>query len=317
MKLIYSLFFVCFIHSLQAQILFTFEGTEIEQDSFLNGSDESGGFAFLNFFLPNDYNTEFMSWSGWALTNDTDNTTPGFSNQYSSIVGSGHNNSSNYATTFVNGQTTIDMTVTTPFTDIIGGFQISNSTYAYLSMLEGDAFAKKFGGETGNDPDFFLLTIKGIYQGEEKPDSVNFYLADYRFEDNAMDYILDEWESVNIEILGVVDQLVFTLSSSDVGQFGMNTPAYFCIDDLQLEFTSGNDEIVSVTPLLISPNPTTHGLTLKSDHALDQVEIYNMQGIKLNTLVGNDIKKVDVSGLSPGSYFLKTSLNQITRFIKI
>ncbi len=317
MKLLYVLLFVGTLNSLQAQFLFTFEGTEIEQDSFLNGSDGSGGFGFLNFFLPNEYNTEFMSWSGWALTNDTDNTTPGFSNQYSSIAGSGHNNSSNYATTFVSGQTTIDMTVTTPFTDIIGSFQISNSTYAYLSMLEGDAFAKKFGGETGNDPDFFLLTIKGIYDGQEKPDSVNFYLADYRFEDNTMDYILDDWESVNIEVLGIVDQLVFTLSSSDVGQFGMNTPAYFCIDDLQFEFASGNDEIASITELTISPNPTANRLTLKSEQSLDQVEIYNMHGIKLNTIIRNDIKNIDVSALSPGSYFLKTSINQIKRFVKI
>ncbi|MEZ4953573.1 MAG: DUF4465 domain-containing protein [Saprospiraceae bacterium] len=34
-------------------------------------------------------------------------------------------------------------------------------------------------------------------------------------------------------LLGHVDSL-FTLSSSDAGVFGMNTPAYFCLDNLTL-----------------------------------------------------------------------------------
>jgi hypothetical protein len=34
-------------------------------------------------------------------------------------------------------------------------------TYAALSMRDGDGFAKQFGGASGDDPDYFLLTITG------------------------------------------------------------------------------------------------------------------------------------------------------------
>jgi len=62
------------------------------------------------------------------------------------------------------------------------------------------------------------------------PDSVNFYLADYRFADNDSDYIVNSWKYVDLSTLGGVDTYEFDLSSSDTGAFGMNTPAYFCMD---------------------------------------------------------------------------------------
>lgn len=116
--------------------------------------------------------------------------------------------------------------------DTLLGLTVTNATYAALSMLNGDAFAKKFGGETGNDPDYFLLTVYGYSGGNKKADSVNFYLADYRFADNSLDYIVKSFANVNTAVLGLIDSAEFTLTSSDVGQFGMNTPAFFCVDDV-------------------------------------------------------------------------------------
>jgi hypothetical protein len=37
------------------------------------------------------------------------------------------------------------------------GVYVTNTTYAYNSMRDGDMFAKKFGGPTGNDPDWYKL----------------------------------------------------------------------------------------------------------------------------------------------------------------
>ena len=39
--------------------------------------------------------------------------------------------------------------------------QLTNTTYTALSMLNGDSFSKKFGGSTGNDPDYLRLIIQG------------------------------------------------------------------------------------------------------------------------------------------------------------
>ena len=58
------------------------------------------------------------------------------------------------------------------------------------------------------------------------------YLADFTAEAAEEDYILDAWTWVDLSSLGEVSGLQFTLSSSDNGEYGMNTPAYFAIDDI-------------------------------------------------------------------------------------
>jgi hypothetical protein len=61
---------------------------------------------------------------------------------------------------------------------------------------------------------------------------VDAYLADFRVSDNSQDYVVDDWTFVDLGTLGTVDSLSFELSSSDTGDFGMNTPAYFALDNL-------------------------------------------------------------------------------------
>ena len=99
-------------------------------------------------------------------------------------------------------------------------------------MLNGDSFAKKFGGPAGDDEDWFLLTITGKDVAGTVTGVVDFYLADYRFADNNLDYIVDTWDSIDLSSLGAVKTLELTLNSSDVGAYGMNTPASFAMDSL-------------------------------------------------------------------------------------
>jgi hypothetical protein len=113
---------------------------------------------------------------------------------------------------------------------IVDGLYVTNNNYAYYSMLNGDAYAKKFGGVSGDEADWFLLTITGKDAGETEVGSVEFYLADYRFADNGQDYIVNTWEYVDLMGLGMVNSLEFSLSSSDMGSYGMNTPGYFAMD---------------------------------------------------------------------------------------
>ena len=80
----------------------------------------------------------------------------------------------------------------------------------------------------------FLLTITGL-DGDGKPlGAVEVYLADYRFEDNALDTLVDRWTEVDLSALSSSRSLSFGLDSTDVGPFGMNTPAYFAVDNLHL-----------------------------------------------------------------------------------
>lgn len=216
-------------HSAQAQIA-TFDDLILPPESYWNGSDGSGGFTSGGARFSNNYNAAWASWDGFSYSNITDTTTQGLAAQYNSIAGSGQGGSANYAVAYVGWGAPPMMTLETP--SVVGGLYVTNSSYAYYSMLNGDAFARKFGGQSGNDPDWFVLTITGKDAAGAATGAVKFYLADYRSADNHNDYIVKKWEYVDLTSLGQVKSLVFTLSSSDVGDWGMNTPASFAVDTI-------------------------------------------------------------------------------------
>jgi hypothetical protein len=208
----------------------TFDDLTLSAESYWNGSDGSGGFVSGGVHFSNNYDADWGSWDGFAYSNLTDTTTMGFSAQYNAVAGSGQGGSANYAVCYAGWTTPPAMMLPEP--GFIDGLYVTTSNYAYYSMLNGDAFAKKFGGETGDDPDFFLLTINGKDADGYTVGTVDFYLADYRFEDNGEDYIVSTWQFVDLTSLGEVMSLEFAFSSSDVGDFGMNTPAYIAIDTI-------------------------------------------------------------------------------------
>ena len=214
---------------LQAQIS-TFDDLKLDSaNAYWNGSDTTGGFRSGSVYFYNDYNLSYQSWSGFAYSNVKNDTTPGYANQYAAITGSGVFHSSKYSVVYAYSPASLKLKGALAG-KILKGMYVTNSTYAALSMKNGDAYAKKFGGSDGNDPDWFRLTVKGYDKGKYT-DSVNFYLADYRFKDNDSDYIVKTWKWVDLQKLGAVDSLTFVLHSSDTGKYGMNTPAYFCMDN--------------------------------------------------------------------------------------
>jgi len=204
-----------------------FDDLNLVPESYWNGSDQSGGFASGSVYFKNNYDSTYGSWDGFAYSNITDTASSGWAAQYNAITGAGQDGSANYGIGYI-GWVELPV-ITLDVADIVDGLYVTNNNYAYYSMLNGDAFAKKFGG-SGNDEDWFLLTITGKDVGGEATGTVDFYLADYRFADNGEDYIVNTWEYVDLSSLGVVKNLEFNLSSSDMGFFGMNTPAYFTLD---------------------------------------------------------------------------------------
>ncbi|HMQ46616.1 MAG TPA: DUF4465 domain-containing protein [Saprospiraceae bacterium] len=260
MKLLFLLFSLMpFL--IQAQTKADFENIPLANNSFLNDAGGTGLFESGHIALPNDYNADFDFWSGWAISSVTDNETPGFLNQYSAIAGGGAEGTANYALTYAFDPVVIRLE-NEAAGGAVEGVYITNSTYAYFSMLEGDGFAKKFGGETGNDPDFFLLQIQKYEDGQLHPETISFYLADYRFENNGADYIVDEWTYIDLSPLGNMDSLSFSLSSSDVGIFGMNTPAYFCLDQLITLDMPSADTYQNKPSWQYYPNPASNFLIL-------------------------------------------------------
>jgi uncharacterized protein DUF4465 len=193
------------------------------ESAYVAGADSSfvsGGVTFNQ-----DWNETFNCCaSGWFYSNYTDTTTPGFSNQYSAITGGGVNGSSNYGVANLG-----DATINFNSSSSVSGAYITNTTYSYLAVQNGDDGAGFVKGPFDNS-DFFTLTITGYDATSTATGSVDVQLWD------ALSLqALDSWLWVDLLGLGVVDSLGFSLSSSDTGSFGMNTPAYFALDDLTVQ----------------------------------------------------------------------------------
>ena len=105
---------------------------------------------------------------------------------------------------------------------------VTNATYTALSVQNGDGFAKPF-----QPGDTLKLTIVGYSANQIVTGTQTFVLADYPVGGNLS--VVSQWTSVDLSSFGSdTAQLSFGLASSDVGNYGMNTPAYFAVDALTL-----------------------------------------------------------------------------------
>lgn len=212
----------------------TFEDLSLSPNSFYNGgpATNNAGWTSGGAGFGNSYNSSFGGfWNGFSYSNVNDTTTAGFGNQYAAYTGSGLGGAGNYAVAYSGSSAFINLPSGTSAQSVY----LTNTTYAALSMLNGDMFAKKFGGLTGNDPDFFDVTITGyggLGASGLATGSVTFRLADYTFSDNSLDYIRDTWGLVDLTPVGSAVSLGFTWSSSDMSGSFVNTPTYVALDNL-------------------------------------------------------------------------------------
>jgi len=281
--------------------------------------DTSGGYTFWNYF---------------AYSNETDSVTSGYSNQYSAKTAAGYAGSAEYAVAYCSNPVTYTNTMNlnlrgTAIGHPVKGFYLTNSTYAYNSIAAG--YPVEYPARKFHNGDWFKLTIYGYSGGALKPDSVSTYLADFLFPDPSMNYILNTWQWVDLLPLGNVDSLQFSLSSTDNGSFGMNTPAYFCIDNFTTYETDTMPD-TTVSHLAVSnsgqslvakvyPNPVINTLYVDlTGNTVQQLSVMDMEGnmINSNSVAGNHIE-INTATLSAGTYLLQLSGNgksASTKFVK-
>lgn len=271
-------------------------GSHIFREEYISGS----GYFPSSFSVSPSYNY----WnSGFAISNSNDSTTQGFTNLYSAANGKGYNKSTNYAVS--NGNNTLITAQGKGVADagiIAKGIWINNAAYPYFSMLNGDGFAKKFGGKSGDEADYFRVIIRGYLRNSKTTDSVIFYLADYRNSDNSKDYILKDWTYADLSKFRYVDSISFTLESTDVGQFGMNTPAFFCIDNFEYDVITGVKETSKSNMFSVYPNPSSNTINIDYNERFSTVNIINIQG---KMVLQSKQKTIDINSLENGIYVIQ------------
>ena len=100
---------------------------------------------------------------------------------------------------------------------------MTNSAWGYYAMKNGSAFNKQFA-----DGDKCTLHIYGV-RGSVISGKVEVSLADGA-------NILNTWKRVDLDPLGDdVDMIYFQITSTDTGAWGMNNPAFFCLDNLKVD----------------------------------------------------------------------------------
>jgi hypothetical protein len=239
-------------------------GMDAYGDPTLNGTFGSGSPAvqFSNSYVPS-----FGSWSGFAVSNVNDTTDPGIANQYAAITGVGAGTGvggkpDNYGVAYgyldqtANAIQSFNFDPTNPTQlamlphfqlpagSSISSMQVTNTTYSALSMEFGDTFAKQFG-----PGDFFKLTAYGTdAAGHVLSATPSIYLANFLTGNGGG--IVTSWENFNLSALSGAKTVYFNLSSSDVGQFGMNTPGTFAFDNIVLNSAAVPEPATLVLALL-------------------------------------------------------------------
>lgn len=213
-----------------------FSDLTLPAQSFYNGgpATNTAGWSSGGVRFGNSYTADWGGyWDGFVYSNVADATTAGFGNQYAAYSGGGVGGSGIYAVVYAGSSAFFDL----PAGYVAQSVALTNTTYTALDMLNGSGFSKKFGGASGADPDFLDVVLTG-YAGlggaGATTGSVTFRLADYTFADGASDYIVSAWSTVDLSPLGSAASVRFSWLGSDVGMFGLNTPAYVALDNLAL-----------------------------------------------------------------------------------
>ena len=295
----------------------TFDDVALNANGIWTGANEnnemfSGGWLFTNTYWP-----EYSAWGGFTASNHTDMTQTGLSAQYTAAAGSGYDGSTQYGVAYVMGYgVPTDVYAADGQEHTVTGFYVTNNLWAYQSIMEGDYSSTPFGGTTGDDPDWLKLTATGKNANGITVGTAEFYLADYRFTNNEEDYVVDTWEWFDLSPLGAVHTISFELSSTKNNEYGMLTPAYFCIDDFNGIAPDDGLEESDIVTIPVYPNPA-HDIVFvgaNNDSPVQQIELYDITGQLIFTSTETEI---NVSTLPKGVYFISISIENQTFIEKI
>lgn len=218
-----------------------FSASGVNFNAVKSGSQLAGGFCLSNRSLrsfvwrDDEVSVDSMRYSVWTPRPNT---------------------TGNYVVGHVNGD---DAFFTLDRPSVIEYVLVANTTWSFLAMTYGDTYDKD--GEPVANPnvpskpmgiwhsyvpggvkkfgenDYLTLTAVG-YRGGQQTGRTSVDLAckkGHNADNPDWDYIQNNWRRFDLYPLGEVDKVVFYLDSSDKDENGrMRTPAWFCLDGLQL-----------------------------------------------------------------------------------
>lgn len=151
----------------------------------------------------------------------------------------------------------------------IKSMDVCPTTYLLNSETLGDGFADPL---AGNPNGWFKVTVVA---DDDDDNFVEFYLC--------KDGVVQQgWETVDLSSLGEVSMLTFYFSGSDMGSWGLNTPAYFAFDNMKIGDAAtadvtigkgGYSTFVSESNMAVPVGVTAYYATAANDNAVALEEI--------------------------------------------
>ena len=186
-----------------------------------------------------------------------------------------------------------DMTFNTDKDYEVVGAYFNLTSYPYYSIEYGDSFSRAF-----TNGDKFTLIVHGI-SPEDEEKTVEVDLASYT---NGNLTINRGWSYADLSELGVVNQIWFSMTSTDSGAYGMNTPAYFAMDKLMVREAPTNAASSVLAPKCkITYNRARHTVHLSGESF---AMVYDQAGRCVMT--SNDTESFSIEHLAAGVYIVKS-----------
>ncbi|MDR0565914.1 MAG: DUF4465 domain-containing protein [Prevotellaceae bacterium] len=204
------------------------------------------------------------------------------------------------------------------------GVYICNHPWPYYGNIYGDGFARPL----DNVGDYFVLIIEGLDEDGDVIGTVTDTLAKYNPKNPAAPIQPKTWHQVVLdeEIARPVQNLRFSLETTDTGPYGPNTAFYFCMDKLKVDVDTKGvagsvTEKTAVKKTAIQKpkkkdvEEFVDHLTVGS-HVAGEAVLYNAQGqVALKTVLKAGSNKLDTKKLPAGKYTM-VHHHRVKHFVK-
>ena len=297
---------------LHAQLTLDFEDAGLALDTFAraDASDTARVFTFgPDVAFASTYTTEFGGfWTGgWAVSTSRNDSVGDFTNLYGSAPGSGAGGSATYLVGFNTAEVDFGGEVR------LMGFDYTNTAYTAEVVENGSGFSDPFGldslGQPGA-PDSLMLDVTLV--GRDSARSFSVALADYRGSEDE-DFVVRDWRTVLLESsptepLPVVTAVRFSLTSSERGMFGNNTPNFFALDNLRFEVMPiSTHDAIQATDFGLYPNPSSREVVLSHRTVrAGELAVVTVRDFAGRVVLAHPAYAVgaplDLSSLAPGTY---------------
>ena len=228
----------------------TFDDLALEPETAWYGKRESEGHDHRSFTyysgsysFPCEYAPSILTWGGVAYSNQTKTTFNSlFPDQFNSVVGHGVNGSKNYAVAYAYGQHKVEVRATHAGPAVIPGTFVTNTAWVKEVTQKGTGMGDE--PHTPFHKGDYLLLIASNNKGQ----SIEFPLVDYRSSNDAEHYVIDSWQWLDLSALGETESVIFSMKGTRIANGGTTIPAYFCLDDFGSEMPAKEIAAHSIEP---------------------------------------------------------------------